>query len=151
MDNIKIESKKHKLQIGIIISDWEILSLPETKNPFIKCKCTRCKQAREIRWAVFLYKSPGRCSCQKERKNIQKVVRYLNKNQIEYSWQPEVFKLSTGRTYRPDLYLIDQDLWIEIKGFFLGMAEEKWNEFHSIIKPNSELWNLQKLKEMKIL
>ena len=81
----------------------------------------------------------------------QKVVRYLNKNQVEYSWQPEVFKLSTGRTYRPDLYLIDQDLWIEIKGFFLGMAEEKWNEFHSIIKPNSELWNLQKLKEMKIL
>ena len=80
-----------------------------------------------------------------------KVVDYLNENKINYRWQPKTFTMSTGRTYRPDLYLVDKDLWIEIKGRFLGNAEEKWNEFHKQIHKNSELWNQDKLKEMNIL
>ena len=80
-----------------------------------------------------------------------KTVDYLNENKTEFSWQPRIFKLSTGRTYRPDLYLTNSDLWIEIKGRFLGESEAKWNEFHTEIQPNSELWNKEKLKEMGIL
>jgi hypothetical protein len=79
------------------------------------------------------------------------VVYHLNNLRINYLWQPEVFKLSTGRTYRPDFYLVDEDKWIEIKGYFRKDALDKWNEFHNIIKPNSELWNKDKLKEMAIL
>jgi len=44
-----------------------------------------------------------------------------------------------------------EDLWIEIKGFFRGKGKEKWDEFHTKIQTNSELWDKQKLKEMRIL
>jgi hypothetical protein len=80
-----------------------------------------------------------------------KVVDYLNSNKINYLWQPEVFQLSTGQTYRPDLYLIDEDKWIEIKGYMRPNALPKWEEFHNKIKPNSELWNKEKLKQLGIL
>lgn len=80
-----------------------------------------------------------------------KVVRYLNSKQIDYTWQPRTFKLSTRRTYRPDLYLIQENKWIEIKGRWFPGAREKWNEFHIQICPNSELWDQQKLKKLGIL
>lgn len=80
-----------------------------------------------------------------------KVVNYLNKLKINYEWHPKTFSLSTGRKYTPDLYLVDQDLWIEIKGYFLDLSFEKWTEFHTKIQTNSELWDTQKLKQMNIL
>lgn len=79
-----------------------------------------------------------------------KTVQYLNDNKINFKWQPEVFPLSTGRTYRPDLHLTDEDKWIEIKGYMRQLSLEKWNEFQ-IIKPNSELWDTKKLQKMGII
>ena len=79
-----------------------------------------------------------------------KTVEYLNSNKIEYLWQPEVFKLSNNTTYRPDLYLINEDKYIEIKGYFREKSKIKW-ELFQILKPNSELWDKKKLKELKIL
>ena len=58
--------------------------------------------------------------------------------------------MPNGKTYRPDLYLPDSDVWIEIKGYFRKDAKIKWDWFHKE-HPNSELWNEEKLKEMKIL
>ena len=78
------------------------------------------------------------------------VISYLNKNYIDYNWQPQVFTMLDGRTYRPDLYLPDEDKWIEIKGYFRDDAEEKWEWFHKEY-PNSELWDKKKLKEAGIL
>ena len=81
---------------------------------------------------------------------------YLNANHINYLWQPQTFdtpfKTPTGRisTYRPDFYLPDLDKWIEIKGWFIGDALEKWEWFHKE-HPNSELWGESKLKAMGIL
>ena len=75
----------------------------------------------------------------------------LNNRRINYLWQPKTFTLSNGKTYRPDLYLIDEDKWIEIKGYFRKDALEKWTEFHEKICPNSELWDGSKLKEFKII
>lgn len=80
----------------------------------------------------------------------QKVIQYLNKNRIAYKWQPETFKLSNGKTYRPDLYLIAEDKWIEIKGWLTDLAKEKWELFLTI-KPNSCMWLRQELKNMGIL
>lgn len=82
-----------------------------------------------------------------------KVVDWLNKNQIDFLWQLidfEPFEMPNGKMYRPDLFLIEQNKWIEIKGWFRRDAKEKWDWFHSQY-PNSELWNEPKLKEMKIL
>jgi len=69
---------------------------------------------------------------------------------IDYNWQPQIFTMPNGKTYRPDLYLPDSDVWIEIKGYFRKDAKIKWDWFHKE-HPNSELWNEEKLKEMKIL
>lgn len=80
----------------------------------------------------------------------RKVIEFLNKNQIDYQWQPQSFTMINNKTYTPDLFLINEGKWIEIKGYFYDDALEKWNWFHQNY-PNSELWNEKKLKEMKIL
>ena len=79
-----------------------------------------------------------------------KVVKFFNKYKIDYLWQPRTFTMPNGKTYRPDLYLPVENKWIEIKGYFYDDAFDKWTWFHKEY-PNSELWNTQKLKEMKIL
>jgi len=77
------------------------------------------------------------------------VVNYLNKNKIDYLWEPQTFLMPDGRTYTPDLYLVEEDKWVEVKGYFWEDAKEKWDWFNS--QYDSELWNKNKLKEMNIL
>jgi len=75
------------------------------------------------------------------------IVDYLNDNKIDFKWQTNIFTLPDSRTYRPDLYLINENKWVEIKGRFWGDAEEKWDWFHHMM-PNSELWSEPKLKDL---
>ncbi len=79
-----------------------------------------------------------------------KVIDYLNAHKIDFSWQSETFILPSGKTYRPDLFLINENKWIEIKGYFRKDAKEKWDWFQSQY-PNSELWDEKKLKQMGVL
>lgn len=80
-----------------------------------------------------------------------KVIDYLNTHKIAYDWEPRGFAMPSGRIYFPDFYLKREDKWIEIKGYFMQeISKEKWDWFHSEY-PNSELWNKNKLKELKIL
>jgi len=87
------------------------------------------------------------------------VVNYLNNKKIGYLWQPKVFPIpletmvtpkGNKTTYRPDLLLIEENKYIEVKGYFRDDAMQKWYWFHKTY-PNSELWNEKKLKEMGIL
>lgn len=86
----------------------------------------------------------------------RKVIDYLNHNYINFWWQPTnfttPFKTKTGKfsTYRPDFYLPDSDIWIEIKGWMRELSLQKWLWFHKTY-PNSELWDKKKLKELGIL
>jgi hypothetical protein len=80
----------------------------------------------------------------------KKVVDFLNERNIYYRWQCEIFTMPDGRTYRPDAFLVNENKWVEIKGYFRDDAEEKWNWFHKEY-PNSELWNKEKLKQKGIL
>lgn len=83
------------------------------------------------------------------------VVEYLNKHKIDFVWQPQGFetpiktKTGKGSKYYPDLYLINEGRWIEIKGYFRKDAKEKWDWFHKA-HPNSELWNKKKLVELGV-
>lgn len=79
-----------------------------------------------------------------------RVVDYLNINKINYEWQFKIFKMPNNKTYLPDLYLIDQSIWVEIKGWMRKDAQEKWDWFKSE-HPTAELWDKKKLKEMGIL
>jgi hypothetical protein len=83
------------------------------------------------------------------------VVEYFNSNRIDYMWQHKIFymppdKSGKIRSYRPDCYLLSEDKWIEIKGYFRQDAKEKWTWFHRKYI-NSELWDAKKLKELEIL
>jgi hypothetical protein len=85
-----------------------------------------------------------------------KVVDYLNANEIDFLWQPKVFDTplltlkGNASTYRPDLFLVNENKWIEIKGWFRGNSKAKWDWFQSEYV-NSELWDEKKLKCLGIL
>jgi len=79
-----------------------------------------------------------------------KVLKYLDMRQENYVWHPGPFTMPDGRTYTPDLYLEDQNLYVEIKGYHRGDSEEKWNWFHKE-HPNSEIWFEKDLKLKGIL
>ena len=79
-----------------------------------------------------------------------KTVEYLNRNTIDFKWQSQTFKMPSGKTYRPDVYLVVEDKWIEIKGYFRKDAQEKWDWF-SKEHINSELWDKHRLLELNIL
>jgi hypothetical protein len=78
------------------------------------------------------------------------VVEWLNSNKIDFLWQPQTFTMSDGSTYRPDFYLIKEDLWVEVKGWMRVDAEKKWAEFHTA-NPNSEIWDKKKLRDLKLI
>jgi hypothetical protein len=84
------------------------------------------------------------------------VVDYLNINKIDFLWQPRTFVTSilttkgAYSTYRPDMYLIDVGVWVEIKGYMRPHSQIKWDWFLTQF-PNAELWNEPKLKMMGIL
>jgi hypothetical protein len=85
-----------------------------------------------------------------------KIVDYLNSNKVEYEWQSRIFKTpiltpkGNSSTYRPDLFLINENKWVEIKGYFRKDALEKWEWFKTQY-PTAELWDQRRLKEMGIL
>lgn len=79
-----------------------------------------------------------------------KVVDWLAINQIDFLWQPQSFKLSTGKCYIPDMYLVNEDKWVEIKGWLREDSKQKWDEFQ-VLMPNSEMWNKEYLKKAKII
>lgn len=54
--------------------------------------------------------------------NICRIFNFLN---IKYQYEPEVFEMKSGKSYRPDFYLPEKDLWIEVKGFFRRKYEKE--------------------------
>lgn len=78
------------------------------------------------------------------------VIDYLNANKIDFLWQPQTFIMPEKKRYTPDLFLIDTQTWVEIKGYFRGAAKIKWEWFKTIY-PTAELWDGPKLKEMRII
>ena len=115
------------------------------KNRDIALKCIGSQTKTTVR---FHWKTSEELICQGGYE--PKVVDYLNANQINFNWQPQTFKMPSGKTYRPDTYLPDQGVWVEIKGYFRKDAQEKWDWFKTEY-PTAELWNKEKLKEMGVL
>lgn len=83
-------------------------------------------------------------------------VNWCNQNKIDFDWQIqfETPLLTPGgkfAKYTIDAHILSgefADTWIEIKGRENKL--EKWEWFHST-HLNSQLWNLPRLKELKIL
>jgi hypothetical protein len=58
--------------------------------------------------------------------------------------------MDDGKTYFVDLFLKEQNIWVEIKGYFRPDAKLKWEWFTKKFE-NAELWDADKLKELNIL
>jgi len=62
--------------------------------------------------------------------NYARVLNYTGK---KWKYEPEVFSViieDKEYTYRPDFYLQDEDLWIEVKGYWANKkAKQKFEEF----------------------
>lgn len=77
------------------------------------------------------------------------VVNFLNKYKIDFDWQIK-FQLDCG-IYYCDLFLKEENTYIEIKGYFRQeISRKKWEEFHNKFI-NSELWSYKELKSMTII
>jgi len=123
------------------------------KNYGVRSPC----QNREI--AIRVAKSSNKSTILKHWKTEEEivctasyekaVVEYFNKNKIDFEWQIR-FDIPNGKKYFIDAYLPQEDIYIEIKGYMREHSLKKWNWFHEEY-PNSELWNKEKLKEMRIL
>lgn len=78
-----------------------------------------------------------------------KTVGFLNKNKMDYLWQVRIV-LTEKKVYFCDLYLIDENKYVEIKGWHRPDFVEKWNLFYKKY-PNSEIWDYKILKTKKII
>jgi len=79
----------------------------------------------------------------------KRVVEYFNKNKIDFKWQIP-FNMPNGKMYIIDAYVVDENKWIEIKGYKRLKNMLKWNWFHKEY-PNSELWDEKVLKKMRVI
>lgn len=70
----------------------------------------------------------------------------LEKENIQWDYEPKRFKLSNGLRYTPDFYLPEQDLWIDVK----GQITEKHKNKHKLFRKlgyNLDLVLIDELKE----
>lgn len=70
----------------------------------------------------------------------------LEKEKIDWEYEPKRFKLSNGLRYTPDFYLPHQDLWIDVK----GQITEKHKNKHKLFRElghNLDLVLIDELKE----
>ncbi len=123
------------------------------QTPEVALKIIKSSAKRHIR---FHWKTGEELICQASWEPM--VVDYLNEKHIDYKWQPETFvlpsevlktPLGSSATYRPDLYLVDRGVWVEIKGLIREEFAIKWDWFKSEY-PTAELWDKKKLLEMGI-
>lgn len=80
------------------------------------------------------------------------VVEYLNYYKIDFIWQITFpMPKETGFTkYICDLYLINENKYIEIKGLYREKFKEKWKWFKTLHK-NAEIWDTKVLQSMELL
>jgi len=52
-------------------------------------------------------------------------AKWLDSNNIEWLYEIKAFKLSNGRTYRPDFYLIKESKFVDTKGYLTLKSKEK--------------------------
>lgn len=112
-----------------------------TQNAEIARKAARNTAKNYI---LFHWKTNEEIVCRASYERV--IVDWLNETKQEFDWQIP-FDMPNGQRYFCDLYLKEQNLWIEIKGYKREKNMSKWNWFHKE-HLNSELWGEQKLKDL---
>lgn len=80
------------------------------------------------------------------------VGRYLDRNNLTWEYGKHTFRLSSNSTYTPDFKLIDQEMFIEVKGLFREQNKRKFGKFRRLYTNiKIEIWDFNKLKSLKII
>lgn len=80
-------------------------------------------------------------------------IEWCNANQIDFDWQI-AHKMPDGRVYIIDAYIKSGEFantWVEIKGYMTERSRQKWEWFHANHPNDSQLWNRQNLKKMRLI
>ena len=81
-----------------------------------------------------------------------KFAEYLDRNKIKWGYEIKPFSINDNETYTPDFYLIDDNKYIEIKGWWREDAKIKYDKFIEKYKDiNIEIYDNKKLKEIGVL
>lgn len=73
-------------------------------------------------------------------------AKFLNKNMIKWEYEPKRFILKEGGYYTPDFYLIEEERFVEIKGYWWKKSKERFERFRkeypmiNIEVINEEIW-----------
>lgn len=79
-----------------------------------------------------------------------RVADYLTENGKEWLYEPYTFKLSDTVSYRPDFYIPEDDLYIEVKGRLLDLDIEKITLFRDL-GFTLLLWDRAKLESLNLI
>ena len=74
-------------------------------------------------------------------------ARYLNANDVEWTYEPRTFEISKTMNYTPDFYLPESNEWVEVKGYWdetsilkCELFEQRYPEL-SLVKIDSTNYN----------
>lgn len=79
-----------------------------------------------------------------------KVAMFFDQNDIKWERNKKRFLYKDKdkeRTYCPDFFLVDSNLYVEVKGYVTELDKIKWQQFTEKL----EIWNKSVLKEKGIL
>lgn len=80
-------------------------------------------------------------------------VKYLEFNNIKWERPKTGFKYNFSKLkrgygyYTPDFYLVEEDMWVEIKGYETEKDQAKWSQFPFKLK----VLRCKELKELNLL
>lgn len=78
-------------------------------------------------------------------------AKYLDRNKVKWLYEPKTFDLG-GMTYTPDFYLIEKEIYIEIKGYLSLEGKNKINLFRkNFSNLNLLVYRQNHLRRMKVL
>lgn len=78
-------------------------------------------------------------------------AKFLDSNGIKWVFECKTFDM-IDCTYTPDFYIIDEDKFIEVKGFWYPPSLEKFKRFREMYpQVNIEIVDHKKLKELKVI
>jgi len=60
-----------------------------------------------------------------------RLAKALNERSLRWEYEPRWFSLSTAKLYMPDFYIVDLDMYVEVKGWWRDDAKEKFHAFIS--------------------
>jgi flagellar hook protein FlgE len=77
-------------------------------------------------------------------------AKYLDKQCIEWQYEPKTFNLGKQCNYTPDFYLSDLDTYAEIKGYWHQNSKQKYLKFRRKFC-NIKLLNEQRLRKLGVI